>query len=119
MAITITREVLDEVRKLRLWHWREAMAARKQSQNAQDRAEAVKGDRTYSAQMQGMADLRNADANHHIRAVQTLNSFFEVGDTAEQDDERAKAPFAEVSLHYGAREGGKSIARNFIGQKKE
>lgn len=66
-----------------------------------------------------MADLKNADANHHIRAVQTLNSFFDVGDTAEQDDERAKAPFAEVSLHYGAREGGKSVARNYIGQKKE
>ncbi len=116
MAITITREVLDEVRKLRLWHWREAMAARKQAQNAQDRAEAVKGDRTYSAQMQGMADLKNADANHHIRAVQTLNSFFPVGDTAEQDDERSKVPFAEVTLNP---EPKRSIPRDFIGQKKE
>lgn len=114
MAITITREVLDEVRKLRLWHWREAMAARKQAQNAQDRAEAVKGDRTYSAQMQGMADLRNADANYHIRAVQTLNSFFDVGDTAEQDD--AQTARAEVSLNSEVKP---KFNRDFIGMKKE
>lgn len=106
MAITITREALDEVRKLRLWHWQEAMTARKQAQNATDRAEALKADKTYSRQMQGMADLRNADADFHIRAVQTLNSFFDIGDTAEHDDNQ------NVS-------NTKSVVRDFIGMKKD
>lgn len=114
MAITITREVLDEVRALRLWHWREALMARKQAQNAQDRSDALKADTTYSAQMQGMADLKNADANRHIRAVQTLNSFFDVGDTAEGDDK----PLPVISSTEAV-SPSPSIPRNFIGQKQE
>lgn len=111
MAITITREILDEVRNLRLWHWREAMKARSYQSIAQTRAHSCAGDATYAARMQTLANDWDIQAHTHIKAVQTLNSFFPVDDTAELDESlRANPPTVEAP-------GGHAVNRNYIGQK--
>ena len=58
--MTIQKEVKARLRVLRLWHW-----------------ESVKSFRAKSNHKQ---------ANLHLGFVQSLNSFFEAGDTAENDE---------------------------------
>ena len=64
----------DKLRNLRLWHWREAMHYRKRAKVWRQRGKS---------DMEREMDER---ANQHIKFVQTLNDFFPMGDTAEQDD---------------------------------
>lgn len=63
-------KVLSEVRDLRLWHWQELLKCRKVQAGAANTALWHNYEKLVS---------------HHMRAVQTLNSFFPVGDTAERD----------------------------------
>lgn len=72
-AIETTPEIVIELRRLRLWHWRKAMEVRKllERQRATLSAEVIKG--------------RTATIYTHIGFVQTLNVFFDIGDTAERD----------------------------------
>lgn len=102
MAITITREVLDELRALRLYHWRRAIVHRNGEEYCKSKG--------YLKDAEGF----NRKANRHICAVQTLNSFFDVGDTAEKDD--AQTACAEVSLNSEVKPKSN---RNYIGQKKD
>lgn len=96
--ITITREVLDEVRALRLYHWRRVTVNRN--------SEAYCQSKGYT---QRAEDFKRK-ASFHLGAVQTLNSFFDVGDTAERDD----SPSVAVVDTKPA-----TLQRNYIGQKKE
>lgn len=64
-------ELSDRLRELRLWHWKEAQRWRR---DADDYVE-------------GLADKQ---AGKHLKFVQTLNDFFPIGDTAENDAEKAK-----------------------------
>lgn len=66
----------ERLRQLRLWHWRAALSAR-------DRARPML---PWGKRNAFWDDL----ANKHIRFVQTLNDFFEVGETAELDDQKSK-----------------------------
>lgn len=79
---------IKELRELRLWHWRKAMEKRLQSKLALERSQVHTG--RYSEQMKDICYQRDDEANFHISAVQTLNQFFEIGDTAERDDEASK-----------------------------
>ena len=65
----------DDVRALRLWHWRGVMHHR----NAANFYRTKKG---YEKEI----EWRDRQADFHLKAVQTLNQFFEAGDTAEKDD---------------------------------
>ena len=102
--LTVTSETMRQLRALRLWHWRGVLYRR----NAQQFYEA-KGNAT-SAQWQ------EQQANFHMRAVQTLNDFFPMGETAEQDD---AAERAAASAHDSpASDDGKPKGRDFIGMNK-
>lgn len=59
-----------ELRALRLWHWRSAMEQR-----------------TLQAHVIFPSSIRHhqAKADFHIKAVQTLNDYFNIDDTAEKD----------------------------------
>jgi hypothetical protein len=63
-------ESLGRLRALRVWHWRSLLRFRNLAR------QAVNSD-----------DVRryNAEADTHLGFVQSLNDFFEVGDTAERD----------------------------------
>jgi hypothetical protein len=63
--------LLGEFRTLRLWHWNMARYHRN----------CAKAYTPKSAS----ACVHNAQADFHIKQVQLLNVFFEVGDTAEGD----------------------------------
>lgn len=79
---------LPRLRALRLMHWRAAMLSRKQGEAAAFMAQNKGANAKYRAQMQATADQRNIEANAHISFVQTLNEFFPLGDTAEQDQDK-------------------------------
>lgn len=64
-----------ELRALRLWHWKQAMDARQDTRDAERY-------RPYAIR------IFEATVGFHIKAVQTLNDFFPVGDTAEDDAAR-------------------------------
>lgn len=68
-------DLMQDVRGLRLWHWVQMI-------NRRNLAEG--------ATMKYFKDLDNRFADFHLKQVQTLNMFFPVGDTAEQD--HAKHP---------------------------
>lgn len=78
---------LPKLRALRLWHWRKALGTRKACRVAIRRADAAKdaGNDRLHMRLMGSARLLDSEANGHISAVQTLNEFFNVGDTAEKD----------------------------------
>lgn len=72
--------LLDRLRALRLWHWRLGLKHR----SGQDTLEALAADRKSGSLKDCIRTYREA-ANVHFTAVQTLNEFFEIGDTAERD----------------------------------
>lgn len=64
----------EEMRALRLWHWRGVLY------NRDAQAYYLRNDKHAAAERRGrIADM-------HVKHVQTLNDFFEVGDTAERDN---------------------------------
>lgn len=74
MQVEIDSATIDELRALRLYHW-----GRMRCNRRAESAFRHCGDRNG-------ADVYYARANHHLKAVQTLNVFFpELGDTAERD----------------------------------
>lgn len=86
-SATLSAYRLDLLRQLRLWHWRQSRFYR----SAQQGYEAHKCS-LESAKFRDFldSDIDNAKsmADMHIGFVQTLNDFFEIGDTAEKDDEK-------------------------------
>lgn len=70
-----------KLRELRLWHWQMAMKHRK-AENDLIELKARRGGSSLKSCIKTYADA----ANMHLTAVQTLNEFFEIGDTAEQDE---------------------------------
>lgn len=72
--------LLVRLRALRLWHWQKAMKFR----NGQRDLEEFK-----SRSLKDCTKRYDNYANEHLTAVQTLNEFFDIGDTAERDDVNA------------------------------
>ena len=70
-----------KLRGLRLWHWRLALRHRA----AERELEALAEQRNSGSLKNSIKTYADA-ANVHFSAVQTLNSFFEIGDTAEKDE---------------------------------
>lgn len=69
--------VHERLRALRLWHWRKAMKFRESQRDLE------------KFKSRSLKDcIKNYDkyANEHLTAVQALNEFFDIGDTAERDD---------------------------------
>lgn len=79
MNIEISEEQLDRLRALRLWHWSQAMLARRMATFGE------KGAFGKFIEHKLRCKNLNAEADFHIQQVQTLNDFFDAGDTAEQD----------------------------------
>lgn len=78
--VFIDPELSARLRALRLYHWRAAMKFRESQRDL----EVFKS--------RSLKDcIKNYDkfANEHLTAVQTLNEFFGIGDTAERDDANA------------------------------
>lgn len=73
----ITYGTLERVRKLRLWHWQKAMHYRKMQRELEE---------FKTRSLRDCIKRYDEAANIHLTAVQTLNEFFEIGDTAEQDE---------------------------------
>lgn len=79
---TLTRvEALDAaqqgaLRELRLWHWLQGVQNRELARRVASGALAL---------------AYNDTANRHLGYVVTLNAFFDKGDTAEQDESKARA----------------------------
>lgn len=73
--------MLDRLRALRLWHWRMAMRHRA----LQHEVEAILVTTNSSSLKSAVKTYADA-ASVHLHAVQTLNEFFPIGDTAEADD---------------------------------
>lgn len=73
--------VRQSLRELRLWHYRQLAKERNQAEITERQILNLTDE-----ERRGVHRL----ANHHLKAVQTLNSFFpEVGDTAEKDNQNA------------------------------
>lgn len=73
---TILRVELD-LRGLRMWHWSQAKrfsALRERWKTTADKKQFIEYSKHY---------------NRHMMAVQTLNSLFPLGDTAEQDEAKS------------------------------
>lgn len=75
--------LIDRLRALRLWHWQQAMKYR-----AYPRELEIKNIQSLRLVIKRYDSL----AGHHLTAVQTLNEFFEIGDTAERDDHNEVQP---------------------------
>lgn len=76
-------EIENRLRKLRLWHWKQAMACRSSANQYADMINEGFGDAGANAMR---CDDLNGRANEHLYHVQTLNDFFPIGDTAERDE---------------------------------
>lgn len=72
-----------KLRELRLWHWQMAMKHRKAETDLIE-LKSKRGGSSLKSSIKTYADA----ANLHLTAVQTLNEFFEIGDTAEKDDSK-------------------------------
>lgn len=70
-----------KLRGLRLWHWRLAL----QHRAAERELEALAEQRKSGSLKSSIKTYADA-ANVHFSAVQTLNEFFEIDDTAERDE---------------------------------
>lgn len=66
-----------KLRGIRLWHWQQAMKYRA----AQRHLETFN-----SRSLRDCIKRYDEAASVHLSAVQTLNEFFDIGDTAEQDE---------------------------------
>jgi hypothetical protein len=73
--INCSLEGQKRLRELRLWHWKQVLIWRDLAKYASSRH---------------FADSYNKAADEHIKFVQTLNDFFDVGDTAEKDNDTNK-----------------------------
>ncbi len=71
---------VDEVRKhlrpIRLFHWMHVLAARKKASECRD---------MQSNLGEWLAATHDKIANEHLGFVQSMNEFFDIGDTAEAD----------------------------------
>ena len=65
---------LIQLRAIRVYHWKEVVVARGIANAHREQGNAA----TWAAQMDEVANV-------HLKFVQTLNDFFPVDDTAEQD----------------------------------
>lgn len=75
--------MLIELRALRLWHWKEVLKASKLRDDVEFAMRECNGpNRSYFEERLTRAKAR---WTMHMGAVQTLNSFFDLGDTAEKD----------------------------------
>jgi hypothetical protein len=72
---------LERLRELRLWHWEQALHCRAESQAFAKLAKVSASAKACNS----MAGNWHEKANLHVKFVQTLNDFFPVGDTAEND----------------------------------
>lgn len=77
---------IERLRELRLWHWKLGLKHRQ----LQYDLEAQQGTRKKSSSLKDCIKTYSDAANVHFTAVQTLNEFFPIGDTAERDAENAK-----------------------------
>lgn len=66
----VAAETLQRLREARLWHWKQVLSQRKMAEEWNNSI---------------LAAAFNTLANFHLGHVQTLNEFFEIGDTAEKD----------------------------------
>ena len=74
------QKLLPELRALRLWHWEGVLYRRNAAKFYEDEKS-----KTNKEKAADCALWQNEQANFHLKQVQLLNSFFEVGDTAEHD----------------------------------
>ena len=79
---------LPKLRELRLWHWTAARDARATATSLINGSAYMDGHSL--SRMKGRAKQFNDKADIHIRFVQALNDMFEIGETAENDFEKAK-----------------------------
>lgn len=77
------RAFIERLRELRLWHWKQGLKHRQ----LQYSAEKALMKNTKSESIKLYVDSYKSEANVHFTAVQTLNEFFPIGDTAERDAE--------------------------------
>ena len=70
-----------KLRELRLWHWQQAMRYREQQRTLEE---------FKSRSLQDCIKNYDKFASFHLTQVQTLNEFFIIGDTAEQDDQKCQ-----------------------------
>lgn len=68
------KAILSDMRKLRLWHWKQVIINRE-----------VANEGCGCLQCSAVKHIHDRIADQHIGYVQTLNNFFESGDTAERD----------------------------------
>lgn len=66
-----------KLRGLRLWHWQRAMKYRELQGSLE---------RFNSRSLRDCIKRYDESASVHLSAVQTLNEFFDIDDTAEQDE---------------------------------
>lgn len=76
----ILKKLLPELRALRLWHWEHVLYRR----NAAKFYEEGKS-KAHWSKVQKFAEWQHAQADFHLKQVQLLNEFFEVGDAAQHD----------------------------------
>lgn len=91
MEMTIQQAA--QLRKLRLWHWLEMLKAVKEYEESDYAADRhMQGNPGFSEKLR--ADARSARAKRaiHLGAVQVLNDFFPMGETAEKDHEAGMRP---------------------------
>lgn len=85
----ITQASLDGLRAIRLHHWRKVENTR-HMQNMLD-ANITKGGTQKQLELWIVQRRRmSADWKLHMGYVQTLNDFFDIGDTAERDATKAR-----------------------------
>lgn len=69
-------EVRKQLRPVRLYHWMQVLAARKRADDNR---------RMQSNLGEWLAATHDKIANEHLGFVQSMNEFFDIGDTAEAD----------------------------------
>lgn len=74
-SVILPEATLERMRALRLWHWLEIMELRERIRRSRSPVEA---------------ELLDHYTGPHMTAVQSLNEFFDVGDTAEADAAKKK-----------------------------
>ena len=79
----IPQIVHTRLRELRLWHWKLGLKHRQ----GQYDLEALQNTHKKSSSLKDCIKTYSDAANVHFTAVQTLNEFFPIGDTAERDAE--------------------------------
>lgn len=78
----VASDVSDDLRAIRLMHWQQT---RRYSQAITTMTTKIQNERGSPKNNQLTLEKLRRRYVMHIKAVQTLNIFFEIGDTAEQD----------------------------------